>query len=286
MDSRLEIISFIEGINLDTNLVTVTNSSDLLEGGKYFDIALYNEASHIDFEDFKDICENKNIFTIAIVDDTSSLDKYKDNSNGWILKESISDIDKLLVKIKDELMIKKELYYSKKGLTKLLVSNNAHIANIDMIKELISESTSLIAKNFEARVNEIRELDSNIGEIMLKLDGSIGKVDGDKQGIEDSLKSAQELHESMKTIIKSLFSYVSILQCEDRLFQMLDGISNIMKDTQNIEEEEYLDIDRELREDLLRDLVEFYTIQEQRDYVLGIKESEEDSSQASELTLF
>jgi hypothetical protein len=67
---------------------------------------------------------------------------------------------------------------------------------------------------------------------------------------------------------------------------MLDGISNIMKDTQNIEEEEYLDIDRELREDLLRDLVEFYTIQEQRDYVLGIKESEEDSSQASELTLF
>jgi hypothetical protein len=286
MDSRLEIISFIEGINLDTNLVTVTNSSDLLEGGKYFDIAMYNEASHIDFEDFKDICENKSIFTIAIVDDTNSLDKFKDSADAWILDSGLSDIDKLVKKVSKELILKKELYYSKSNLAKLLVSNDAHIANIDMIKSLISESTTLVAKNFESRVNEIRELDSSIGEIMLKLDSSIGKVEGEKQGIEESLKSAQELHENMKTIIKSLFSYVSILQCEDRLFQMLDGIGNIMKSTQELEKEEFLQIDREAREDLLRELVEFYTIQEQRDFVLGIEESEEENTQASELTLF
>jgi hypothetical protein len=288
MDSKLEIISFIDRVDIDANLVTVTKASDLLEGGKYFDIAIYDEASHIDFEDFKDICENKIIFTIAIIEEKDNAQKYKDSAKAWILKDAFNsdNLNKLLSKVKNELNMKKELYYSRKGLQKLLINNSVHISNIDMIKKLISESTSSIAKNFECRVNEIRELDSDVGSIMLKLSDSINKVDGDKKGIEESLKSAEELHENMKTIIRSLFSYISILQCEDRLFQMLDGIANIMKDTQYLEDEEFLAINRETKDDLLRELVEFYTIQEQRDFVLGIEESEEDSSQSSELTLF
>jgi hypothetical protein len=287
MDSKLEIISFANNLSLSSELITVTDASQLLEGGKYFDIAIFDESSHLDFEDYREVCENSDIFTIAIINSTDSIEKYKDSSKAWILKDNLTILDKLLFKIKDDLILRKELYYAKEGLAKLVVSNSAHIANIDMVKDLINESTTAIAKNFECRVSEIRELDSSIGAIMSKLDSSMQKLDGDKEELQESLKTTQELHNSMKQIIKSLFSYVSILQCEDRLFQMLDGVSSIMKDTQYLNEESFLNIDREKKEDLLRELVQYYTIQEQRDFVLGIKEDKEDiESQSSELILF
>lgn len=286
MTSKLELISFAENLVFDTSdLITVTNASELLEGGKYFDIAIFDESTHLDFEDYRDVSENVNIFTIAVLDSTNSLDKFKDNTKAWILKDNVFKLDKLLLKIRDELLLKKELYYAKEGLSKLVVSNIAHVQNIDMVKKLINESTTAIAKNFESRVNEIREIDSYIGDIMHKINISINKLDGDKGELVKSLESTKQIHEHMKKIIKSLFSYVSILQCEDRLFQILDGVSSIMKDTQYLEKEDFLNIDREKKEDLLRDLVRFYTIQEQRDFAMGMQEPEE-NTQASELTLF
>ena len=75
-----------------------------------------------------------------------------------------------------------------------------------------------------------------------------------------------------------------ILQCEDRIFQMIDGIENSIK-AQNDKFEKYrIEIEEEFKASIRHDMIKFYTIQDQRDLALGneIKDEEE----ASELTFF
>jgi hypothetical protein len=282
--TKIEIVSFVQSEFIASkDFISVIDFLELKDSSKYFDVAIFDETSSLECNEFCNFCVNKDIFKIIIVEDDNDLDKYKQLANAWILKSSVSQLFDFCGNIKDELILKKELFFAQLGLQKAFVSNFVNLESISMIKDEISDSTKKLSLSFENRVNELREIDSNIGAIKFHLK----KYKDNKDNldlIEKSIDKTEQVSSDLSKSIEELVKHVQILQCEDKIFQLFDGIINIIKDVDENLENSNLCIDEAKKSELMKKLVDFYSIQEQRDFVLNKKD--EQSVSFGELTLF
>jgi hypothetical protein len=124
--------------------------------------------------------------------------------------------------------------------------NKINIQNFDLVENVICEATSQISQNFGTNLNILKEVCNKIESI-------------DADGI---------ISEELAQATKSMHEYISILQCEDRLFQILNGISSVSDSS--IENIDNLSINDFEEEKFKLEMIPHYTIQDQRDIANNI----------------
>jgi hypothetical protein len=231
-----------------------------LENGKVLDIALFSINS---LEKYKEILSKTNDFkpfAVAVLKDNSEIEalkEYMDVIEAWILEDQLSRLETLIGSKFHYITLKRKAYKFEQELKSIKIQNDLNIENFTLIKDNINKATVEIAKNFEHNLYTLKSILNEVDDVV---------------------------YEEYNDVVKDLHEYISILQCEDRIFQMIDGIENSIK-AQNEKFEKYrIEIEEEFKASIRHDMIKFYTIQDQRDLALGneIKDEEE----ASELTFF
>lgn len=178
-------------------------------------------------------------------------------------------------------------------LEKFVVDSSVHGANLDGIKLSMRESTQEIEKIFEERVKEMRAIHSDTAVAHKKLSELKERIIPEEfKELEESWNTTQSILSRTDEVIVAMFEFVTILQCEDRITQMIDGIGKILN--RDIEDAKAkgcaVSLSKEAR--LKERLAEFYTIQEQRDYAMGQDDAmqgrtcKRDAIDIEEFTLF
>lgn len=150
------------------------------------------------------------------------------------------------------------------------VDTSVHNANLDGIKLNMQESTKEIETIFEERVEEMRKIHHDAKEAHEKL--TILKEHTAPAAfaeLEDSWNMTSSILGRTDEVIKAMFGFIMVLQCEDRITQMIDGISRIMKNDVEFAQENGYYVSEAIEAELKKRLIEFYTIQDQRDYANG-----------------
>jgi len=155
-------------------------------------------------------------------------------------------------------------------LDKFIVDNSVHNANLEGIKLSMRESTQEIEKIFEERVEEMRSIHRDTIVAHEQLTTLKEKIIPEEfNELEESWNTTQSILSRTDDVIKAMFEFVTILQCEDRITQMIDGISKIMKSDVDDAAKNGCTVAFNKEIGLKERLVPFYTIQEQRDYANG-----------------
>jgi len=231
-----------------------------LENGKVLDIALFSINS---LDKYKNILTQTNDFkpfAVAVLNDNSEIDALKDHMDiveAWILKDQLNRLESLIGSKFHYITLKRKAYKFEQELKSIKIQNDLNIENFALIKDNIKKATVEISKNFEHNLYTLKSILNEVDDVV---------------------------YNEYNDVVKDLHEYISILQCEDRIFQMIDGIENSIK-AQNDKFEKYrIEIEEEFKASIRHDMIKFYTIQDQRDLALGneIKDEEE----ASELTFF
>lgn len=122
-----------------------------------------------------------------------------------------------------------------------------HKMSYDLVENIIADATKDIASNFEGNLKVLKSL------------CHVLKSSDLDENVVSSLRQATD----------SMHEYITILQCEDRIFQILNGISaatdmsmaNIEKIQGVLDEDKMLEYGQQL--------IPHYTVQEQRDIASG-----------------
>ena len=143
-------------------------------------------------------------------------------------------------------------------LQKNYVLNKLTVEHLSLLKEEINMSTGKIESNFELNINLLKQIKNEVTD--------------------------DKAEEMLSVVLFNMKNYISILQCEDKLFQMIDGVSNyIDSSSQEISKNVQIHEDIDKIKNIKEDTVKFYTIQDQRDLALGAEPCDVEDS---ELTLF
>lgn len=122
-----------------------------------------------------------------------------------------------------------------------------HKMSYDLVENIIAEATQEIAANFEGNLKKLKSL---------------------CKALEDTSMDKRDLW-FLQEATESMHEYITILQCEDRIFQILNGVSAATDGGMNSIKDLNIDISEDTMYDYGEDLVKYYTVQEQRDIALG-----------------
>jgi hypothetical protein len=132
------------------------------------------------------------------------------------------------------------------------------------------ESTKEIETIFEARVNEMRAIHNDTQSVHEQLTRLKEQIAPEVfEDLQSSWEITQSILKRTDDVIKAMFGFISVLQCEDRISQMIDGIGSIMNDDIQLANENGYYVSYAHEMELKNRLIPYYTIQDQRDYVLG-----------------
>ena len=173
--------------------------------------------------------------------------------DSWIMADSLHLVEELLQTYQKNISTRRKSYEFVSLLETIKVFNGVNIENIDLIKQIVENSSTDIEKNFDSNLKQLKLLDN----------------------AEDLTK----MKNSLREILESLKDNIRILQCEDRLVQILDGINSVFGDIDD--RIEHLSIAPSNTEKIKEELVKFYTIQDQRNIALGIEENIDDIEQVT-----
>jgi len=192
--------------------------------------------------------------------------------DAWVDKAKIQSVlPTMLERYKTQIEQKIKLRKQRVMIERLSVDTSVHYANLDGIKYSMRDSTKEIESIFEERVEEMRSIHKATQEAHEKLTNLKSKmVPQEFEELEESWNMTESILGRTDEVIKAMFGFITVLQCEDRITQMIDGIGNIMNNDLEylFKEEVFVKSSDEVK--LKERLVEFYTIQDQRDYVQGI----------------
>lgn len=240
--------------------------ADASEG--YYDIAIFPK-EHM--QHVMSMINPKECFCIVALDSEDSKESPTDyNIDAWI---DMSCLDKLIPMLKSYssyIELKATIKEQREIIERFHVDTSVHNANLEGIKLNMQESTKEIENIFEERVEEMKEIHRDTKEAHEKL--TLLKEQTAPAAfaeLEDSWNMTESILGRTDEVIKAMFGFIMVLQCEDRITQMIDGISNIMKNDIDFSRQSGYDVSDDMRELLKKRLVEFYTIQDQRDYALG-----------------
>lgn len=213
------------------------------------------------------------LFIIALKDYESEHHLVPNTFDVWMDIKSIrSSLPLVLETYKTIIEQKNKIRIQREIIERFSVNNSVHYANLDTIKFSMRDSTKEIENIFESRVEEMRSIHSDTKKAHEKLTILKDKmIPQEFEDLEESWNMTESILSRTDEVIKAMFGFITVLQCEDRITQMIDGIENIMDDDSKhlVEQGFMVNSSNEIK--LKERLVEFYTIQDQRDYAQGIE---------------
>lgn len=239
------------------------------------------------------INQKKNFLIVALENPDEERYLVPNTFNAWIDKNKLDCLSGMLEAYKDIIEEKKSYRKAYGMLERFVVNNSVHDANLEGIKLSMRESTQEIEKIFEERVEEMRSIHHDAQEthnILSELKAKI--VPEEFVELEESWGKTESILERTDEVIKAMFEFITILQCEDRITQMIDGISKIIKADVKDAKENGCSVSINKEKELKERLASFYTIQEQRDFANGKEDAMQgrsckpDAVDIDEFTLF
>ena len=284
----VKILSFLDddgGLGaLNSENMSIIKHSSNIDYSEYYDIVLYDTLSFIGFEDVRLQLTNRKIYRIAILDDMDELDVFRNyKTDAWLLRNKISShFPKLLTNLKDDLNLRVDIHKYVDKLENILVHNDMHFQSFEILKNTVSEATKGIENNFETRVKEIREVNSELSLLKDEIN-AVKEVIDDEPLLINPVHTIEKLINKNDETIKSLFDFVMILQCEDKINQLIDGMVNVISDDTNSISSLEIELTDELKKKIKEKMINFFYLQDQRDVVLDVESKD---IETGTLTLF
>jgi hypothetical protein len=216
----------------------------------------------------------KECFLIAALNDKDEQSLVPDIFDAWILRSSLLKLPSMLEAYDSYIEQKIKLRVQREIIERFSVDTSVHNANLEGIKLNMQESTKEIENIFEERVEEMREIHRDAKGAHEKL--TVLKEQTAPSAfaeLEDSWSMTESILSRTDEVIKAMFGFIMVLQCEDRISQMIEGIEKIMQDDVAFAELNGFSVEDELKTELKKRLIAFYTIQDQRDYASGIEDA-------------
>ncbi len=209
-------------------------------------------------------------FIIALNDPVHEKALIPSTFHAWISRNRLERLPEMLDIYRANIDKKSTIRETRALMERFIVDTSVHHANLDGIKKSMRESTKEIETIFEARVQEMRSIHTDTQsahEQLTRLKEQI--VPEVFEDLQSSWEITQSILKRTDDVIKAMFGFISVLQCEDRISQMIDGIENIMNDDIELANENGYYVSYANETELKNRLIPYYTIQDQRDYVLG-----------------
>jgi len=247
----IKIISFINSnLALTSKRIKIIDFNDTLETRIFYDGVIFDDNTKDKFDDFYSNFSYKGIYTILI---TKHPKHNKNRYNLVIKSQHIQKIQTILESKYEVFDIKKELYNAQSQLQKAKLANDVHIASLSIIKHTLSQSTLKLKEFFKDDIRKLKNILSIIENI----------------NIED--QNLRQLMIDTTQDLKNMHDNITILQFEDILIQMIDGMENLIIDQNQNLDSKAIVFDNTKISLCKEELLKFYTIQKQRDYLLGIE---------------
>jgi hypothetical protein len=191
--------------------------------------------------------------------------------DAWIDSKKLDKLPLMLDAYKSHIEQKAKVRQQREVINRLSVDTSVHFANLDGIKLSMRESTKEIENIFEERVEEMRSIHRDTEKAYEKLTNLKEQmVPQEFADLEESWNMTESILSRTDDVIKAMFGFITVLQCEDRITQMIEGIEKIMDDDITYMSENGCNLTLGDEDKLKERLVSFYTIQDQRDYAQGI----------------
>jgi len=138
--------------------------------------------------------------------------------------------------------------------------------DINLFRNIIDKDAKETQKIFQSQVAQMRTIRDDIERVKTRLhDIHTDSLSKEIEELEHSINLSEDILSRTDGVIESLQGFVTILQSQDRLEQMLQGSQNVigelLKDEQNIETDS-LKTHKEK-------FAKHYTIKEQREFAEG-----------------
>lgn len=157
---------------------------------------------------------------------------------------------------------------------RLYVNTGVHKANLTEIKNMMQEGTKEIETIFQGRVVEMKQVHEDAKKTLEALSRLKDKVSPEVFAeLDESWTMTQSMILRTDEIIKAMYGFVSALQCEDRMSQLIDGIVKNMDKDMTWAESKGIQVEESVSSAIKLGLVAAYTIQEQRDFAMGLMEA-------------
>lgn len=220
------------------------------------------------------LVNHKECFLIAALNDKDEQSFVPDIFDAWILRSSLLKLPSMLEAYDSYIEQKIKLRTQREIIERFSVDTSVHNANLEGIKLNMQESTKEIENIFEERVEEMREIHRDAKGAHEKLTTLKEQTaPAAFAELEDSWSMTESILARTDEVIKAMFGFIMVLQCEDRISQMIEGIEKIMQDDVAFAELNGFSVEDELKTELKKRLIAFYTIQDQRDYASGIEDA-------------
>ena len=214
------------------------------------------------------------LLVIALHDPKNEQSFVPDIFNAWIDRSRLDKFPAMLEAYNSHIEQKIKVREQREIIERFSVDTSVHNANLDGIKLNMQESTKEIENIFEERVEEMRKIHRDAKGAHEKL--TVLKEQTAPAAfaeLEDSWSMTESILSRTDEVIKAMFGFIMVLQCEDRISQMIEGIEKIMQDDVAFAELNGFSVEDELKTELKKRLIAFYTIQDQRDYASGIEDA-------------
>ena len=217
---------------------------------------------------------NECLLIIALHDPKNEQSFVPNIFNAWIDRARLDKFPAMLEAYDSHIEQKIKVREQRELIERFSVDTSVHNANLDGIKLNMQESTREIESIFEERVEEMREIHRDAKGAYDKL--TILKEHTAPAAfaeLEDSWNMTSSILGRTDEVIKAMFGFIMVLQCEDRITQMIDGISKIMENDVEFASQSGYYVPVTVENELKKRLIQFYTIQDQRDYANGVEDA-------------
>jgi hypothetical protein len=214
------------------------------------------------------------LLIIALHDPITEQCFVPDIFDAWIDRARLDKLPSMLEAYNSHIEQKIKVREQREIIERFSVDTSVHNANLSGIKLNMQESTKEIETIFEERVKEMKAIHHDAREAHDKL--TLLKEQTAPSAfteLEESWNMTSSILDRTDEVIKAMFGFIMVLQCEDRITQMIDGIAKIMEDDVEFALQNGYPVSMELENNLKKRLIPFYTIQDQRDYANGIEDA-------------
>lgn len=251
----------VEFVKFSTNISTDT----------YFDVVIVDAKCEKELRSNKDKLQ-QNIYKIIVINSEDEISQASEHNDAWILSDKIDNIQKLIKVAKERLRISKELHQSKRMLSQLKANINITDKSCDLILLNLKKATSQIKNIFEAQTGEMKTIRTEIKTLISHLNDEINPPTNEV--LMSAASQTEEILARTDDVIGAMHGFIRILQCEDRLSQMLAGIKNLLNLEDEMMEEFGIHISKEEISQLSSSLEALFSLPEQRDIAMGATDLE------------
>lgn len=233
----------------------------------------------------------ESFFIVALSDPEHERHLVPNTFSAWIDRNRLERLPSMLNEYQSHIDQKSKMRQMRELVRRFSVDTSVHYANLEGIKLNMRESTKEIETIFEERVEEMRAIHRDTEQAHKKLT-TLKELIVPKEfnDLEESWNMTRSILNRTDDVIKAMFGFIMVLQCEDRITQMIDGIGKIMDDDIHYATQNGCAVSFDQAAELKARLVPFYTIQDQRDYAEGLDDAMQkckpEQASIDEFTLF